>query len=385
MGRTKRLLVEAGLHDRLWCPVEVTLEAEGATTARLLDASGQREVPVQVEAMGEGRVRLSWLVDRLERHRTQVYTVEWGKEGEATGWPVTLHEVEGERVEVRIGGRDFTAYHYGSRWARPFLFPVIGPFGDPVTRAYPIEEVPGETRDHPHHKSIWVAHGDVNGVDNWSEERGHGYTRHRTFVRRQEGPIYGELVAENDWTDAEGRRILTERRRFRFYGTPAGVRLMEVEVVFTATEGDVLFGDTKEGGILSVRVATSMDVKQGGRIENAAGGINEGETWGRPAHWCDYSGPVNGNWVGIAILDHPSSFRHPTHWHVRDYGLMTANCFGYSYFYGEPHRRGDHRLAAGESLRFLYRLYIHPGDARAGGVEGQYHNFAHPPQVRVEE
>lgn len=383
MARTQRLVVEAGAHDRVWCPVETALEAEEISAARLFDEA-KNPVPLQWEPLGEGQWRLVWLVDRLERHRERVYTLELGAEGEMAGWPVALEDKGGERVEVRVGDRDFTAYHYSERWARPFLFPVIGPFGDPVTRAYPIEEVPGETRDHPHHKSIWVAYGEVNGVDNWSEGKGHGYVRHRLFSLWREGPVYGELVAENDWTDAEGKKVLSERRRLRIYGTPPSLRLMDLEVVFIASEGEVLFGDTKEGGIVSIRVASSMDVPRGGRIENSAGGINEQETWGKPAHWCDYSGPVRGNWVGIAVLDHPLNFRHPTHWHVRNYGLMTANCFGYSHFYKDPNRRGDHRLASGKSLRFLYRLYIHPGDAQAGGVAGQYHNFAHPPQVRVE-
>ena len=38
--------------------------------------------------------------------------------------------------------------------------------------------------------------------------------------------------------------------------------------------------------------------------------------------------------VGIAVLDHPGNFRSPVHWHVRDYGLMTTNCFGDSTFAG---------------------------------------------------
>ena len=69
------------------------------------------------------------------------------------------------------------------------------------------------------------------------------------------------------------------------------------------------------------------DADKDGAIVNSYGGSQEMETWGKRAHWCDYVGPVNGKTVGITIMDSPGNFRYPTYWHVRDYGLMTANPF----------------------------------------------------------
>ena len=88
--------------------------------------------------------------------------------------------------------------------------------------------------------------------------------------------------------------------------------------------------------------------------------------------------------MGMALMDHPEGFRYPTYWHVRDYGLMTANPFGLSYFYNDPNRRGDYTLRSGESIRFRYRLYIHVGDVREGRVAEKYHDFVNPPEVLVE-
>ena len=105
--------------------------------------------------------------------------------------------------------------------------------------------------------------------------------------------------------------------------------------------------------------------------------------WGKRANWCDYSGPVNGKTVGVAIFDHPKNFRHPTYWHARDYGLMTTNPFGVSTFEGEG-PSGEHVLRARDSLRFRYRVYIHKGDATDGKVAEKYNSYVSPPLAQAE-
>jgi len=143
----------------------------------------------------------------------------------------------------------------------------------------------------------------------------------------------------------------------------------------------VRLGDTKEGGILSIRVASSMDAKGAGRIENSYGGIGEAECWGKRAHWVDYSGPVEGATVGFAVYDHPTSFRHPTYWHVRNYGLFTANPFGLHDFYANRGIDGSHVLQEGARLRFKYRILIHQGSTAQARVADRYHDYSTPPKV----
>jgi hypothetical protein len=285
-----------------------------------------------------------------------------------------------KQLDVSIGGKPFTTYLYDSAFARPYFYPVLGPGGRPVTRNYPMKkDVPGETHDHPHHRSLWTAYGEVNGVDDWSESQGkHGWIRHQRFAEQTSGPAFGGFVAENLWTAPDGAPLLRETRRLRFYNTGDERRLFDYEVTFAATEGDVTFGDTKEGGIISLRVATTMDGNKGGKIENASGGVTEKECWGKAAAWCDYSGSVGGAVVGIAVMDHPGNFRHPTHWHVRDYGLMGTNVFGTSSFEGGGGHRGEYVLKKGERLDFRYRVLIHEGDAHRGRVSDAYHAYIQP-------
>src|SRR5438477_7757323 len=71
-------------------------------------------------------------------------------------------------VTINADGKPFTEYLIATG-PKPILWPIIGPTGVPMTRAYPMEKIEGEKQDHPHQRSLWFTHGNVNGVDFWSE------------------------------------------------------------------------------------------------------------------------------------------------------------------------------------------------------------------------
>ena len=86
---------------------------------------------------------------------------------------------------------------------------------------------------------------------------------------------------------------------------------------------------------------------------------------------------VDGERVGIAILNHPSSFRYPTYWHVRDYGLFAANPFGLHDFKGSQDKdEGAYTLPAGETLSLRYRFLFHRGDEKSAGVAEAFQAYA---------
>jgi hypothetical protein len=128
-----------------------------------------------------------------------------------------------------------------------------------------------------------------------------------------------------------------------------------------------------------------MDGERSGTIENAAGGIGEGENWGRAAHWVDYHGTAEGQHVGVAIMDHPMNLRHPSPWHVRDYGLFGANPFAHSYYKSSLLANGSYTIPKGETLNFNYRVYIHRGDPVRGDVGMKWADYAFPPAVKIVE
>ncbi len=381
-----RILLAATDRDLLGCPVRLPVgeETVGHPFWRLVPEDGSAAITAQMVATAQGPA-LTWVVRSLPAGRARAYdaTPVPAEEASASAG-VELRPGSPGVVEVGIAGRPFTAYHYGEDVVRPYFYPVAGPYGPSLTRHFPMDDDgPGESHDHPHHRSLWVAHGDVNGVDNWSEMEGHGRVVARKEPVVSSGSAVGLLEAENEWAGADGRKVCEETRRVTFYAGAPAARVVDFEVTFRASEGELRFGDTKEGGILSVRVAGTLKASAGGCITNGVGGRGEADCWGKQAPWCDYSGIVGGELVGLAVFDHPDNFRHPTYWHVRDYGLMTANPFGLSHFLGDESADGSLTVPAGDTLIFRYRLYVHAGDSSGARTAEQYGNYVAPPQPRL--
>ncbi len=281
---------------------------------------------------------------------------------------------DAQGVTVRVDGKLFTRYLKRSG-AKPIFWPVIGPSGKEMTRGYPMREpIATEKKDHIHHRSMWFTHGDVNGVSFWHESKGHGNIEHRKYLQ-VEGGKQGVLETLNDWIGPSGKRFCQDRRRFVFHADDKH-RWIDVELTVMASDGPVTFGDTKEGSF-GVRVAGSMRTERpdGGTIVNSRGHRDKA-AWGKQAEWVDYHGPVEGETVGIAIMNHPSSFRFPTYWHVRTYGLFTANPFGWHQFRRDNSLDGSYRLAKGESFTLRYRVLLHLGDHKEGDVVRFYRNYA---------
>ncbi len=293
----------------------------------------------------------------------------------AGGVEITEHD---GKVTVDINGKLFTEYHTVDV-PRPYFYPVIGPTGVPVIRHFPMKpglDKGGDKDDHPHHNSLWFTHGEVNGVDFWANGDQRGRVVHDRFIELSSGPKTGVIKSQNKWVAADGKVVCTDTRTHRIHTRTDG-QMIDFEVTVHASQGELTFGDTKEGS-MAIRLAPTMRLsgKVGkGHIVNSAGD-KDGSTWGKRAAWCDYYGPVDGGVVGVAIFDHPENPRHPTWWHVRNYGLFAANPFGVHYFERKPEGTGNLVVPAGESVTFKWRFYFHKGDEKQGRVAEHYRQYA---------
>lgn len=323
-------------------------------------------------------------------------------------------------VSVSVNGKPFAEYVVDQA-SKPYLSAIYGPAGKQMTRAYPMREMDSESkeqRDHPHHRGILFGHESIGGGawkfpetaedwkpltgeeahsgggDTWHERktfeefmtqpalalRGRqrlpllGSIKHREFTALNSDADKAVIVEMCDYLDAGGKRFLTEERRLTFRAT-ADMRSIDFDQTFTCSDGEIRFDDRKDAG-LSIRVPASMavDSKQGGQIINSEGIANK-DAWGKPARWCDYHGPVEGEHLGIAFLNHPGSYRYPTRWHVRTYGLFAANPFALHEF-DKSLPDGSTKLKQGEQLKLRHRFLFHSGDAFSANIEDAWQRYA---------
>ena len=292
---------------------------------------------------------------------------------------------QADRVRIEIGGRHFSDYIHAG-WPKPCLYPILDADGTSYTRDFPFRKNPAEVPDHDWHRGVWFAHGAVNGHDLWRElpERKTGRIRLERIVETRDGPT-GLLRVRSVWETADGKPLLTDETTLRITRA-GGVTRLDHDVRLLATHGAVTLGDTEEG-TMAVRVNEALRVTHGkgatkragtGHLVNAKGdsGI---PAWGKRAAWASYSGPLSdGRVIGVALMEHPGNFRHPTWWHARDYGLLSANPFGRHDFekLKDQPKAGDHVIPAGGELLLRYRLVFHRGDEKTARIADEHRAYA---------
>ena len=80
-------------------------------------------------------------------------------------------EKRSNKVDVNLNGKLFMTFEFG-KYSKPIFYPIYGPDQISMTRDWPMKDnTEGESKDHPHHKSMWISH-EISGVDFWSEKGG---------------------------------------------------------------------------------------------------------------------------------------------------------------------------------------------------------------------
>ena len=251
-----------------------------------------------------------------------------------------------DRVSLQIDGTERLAWHFDSRYERPFFFPFVGPSGSFLTRM----GHPGAP-NHDHHRSIWFAHYKVLGIDFWSN-RTAARIRQKQWLAYQDGDDEAIMAVRLGWYDGHDPEELLEQELIAAVRPGCeGETLLELQSTFIPHAQSLEFGKTNFG-FLAVRMAKSISEYFGaGRLTDSHGRTGEPAIFGKSADWMDYSGPVPGNEVvafcqaplasapktndaqsdspsvrieGITYHDHPSNPGSPTHWHVRSDGWMGA-------------------------------------------------------------
>jgi hypothetical protein len=310
------------------------------------------------------------------------------------------------RVDITIDGKPFTSYIWPTSLKKPVLDPLIDDEGIVVTRGYPLNLLPGERVDHPHHAGLWFNYGNVNGFDFWNnsdaievkDRSKMGNIVQTKIISTRNGIDRGELVVESVWVTGENAKVISQTTKYIFERRNHA-RVIDMVITLKAMD-QVVFKDDKEGmfGIRVARWLESPDQKGGefmdanGRptevtaaptgVANPATGVyltSEGvkgmAVWGTRGSWCVLTGHTGAHTAAVAIVDHPGNPDYPTYWHARGYGLFAANPLGRSIF--DPKQPPfNYTIEKGQSATFHYRVILSSNIMNAGEMDREAQAFA---------
>ena len=274
--------------------------------------------------------------------------IDAGAAGEAFSLPrCRLLPLPDHQTAFQLGDRESARWHFGPQYPRPFFFPFNGPSGISLTRM----GHPGAP-NHDHHRSIWFAHHDVDGISFWTESSP-ARIRQKEWLCYVDGENECTMAVRLGWfANGHERELLEQTLIAIARPLDGGEHTLELQSTFRAVAQPVRLGQTNFG-FLAVRVAKSIsEFFGGGRLTDSEGRQTEAAIFGRQAQWMDYSGPVaTGATEGLTYFDHPSNPGHPAHWHVREDGWM-----------GASFSMTEARVIAPDApLRLRYLLHAHRG------------------------
>ena len=271
-------------------------------------------------------------------------------------------KLEANQVAINVDGTLFTAYKFAADQKYPYFWPVNGPVsGASVTT---------ETSEpYPHHHSLFFGCDRVNGGNYWQEANEQGQIV-------SQGPhievAEGERVVFTDvclWQKPGQAPIMRDKRTIAIAAPSETLRTIDFEITLEPLVAITI--EKTNHSLFSARVVPELSVVSGGTLINAEGAQTEAGTFGVASPWCDYSGTRAGVTEGIAILQNPANRWFPSKWFTRDYGFFSPTPM-----YWLDNDRLE--LAVGETLTLKYRVVVHAGNAREGGIAALFDSYAKP-------
>lgn len=289
-----------------------------------------------------------------------------------------------QQFELRIDGVVRTAWNFSSASPRPFLYPLVGPSGQSVTRM----GHPGAP-DHDHHRSVWFAHHKLEGQDFWSELGG-TTIRQKQWYALEDGDQAARMACQLIWTGKDEQALMLQDLSMEFRPLADDELAIEIQSTFFPADGrESVRLEQTNFGLLAVRVSKSISEVFGvGELTSDDGEIGEPQLFGKPHRWVDYSGasavypPVDSEnqtakWLdeGVTYFDHPSNPGFPNAWHVRADGWMCASpCFNNAI-----------TCTAAKPLKLRYLLHVHGGGYDKGVAESMFAEFSNSPAMIIKK
>ncbi len=391
---------------------------EGGAKSRI-NVQWDLEVNFDWEQLGDGRWEnvtgkgaLVWILDNKTKKGTKRVFKLVLEPGTAPSSPFTIENISKKHLLVKYKDRSVLRYNYGivqqtegksGLYDRAgYIHPVWTPDGKIITGDF--------SPEHIHQRGIFFTwkkiifdKTEINGFWELGEEPGRILPdRFGPSIIR--GPVFADVVVFNKG-DVKGKIYFKEFCVVKIYGlpgenvwlfdmyfsqVPVNPERPEVQPTETTTATVILKGKVMRITEEQPKGTISMTIPKFQYGGMAFRGISdwlskdvslevltsEGKTRldadSTQARWIDYSGPVEKEWGGITIFDHPLNQRYPTPLRVHP----ELPYFCYSFVQNEPY------IISSESpLGLIYRFLIHNGHPNKDVNERFAQDFVNPPEV----
>lgn len=221
--------------------------------------------------------------------------------------------------------------------------------------------------DHIWHYGLWFSWKLINGVNYWEENakthKAAGLTNWKDVVKKTNPDGSATISLALEYALPNTAPVLTEKRTITITAPAAdGSYSMDWTQEFKVGDKDIVLDRTplpgeKDGKAFGGYAGLSLRMKKLTNIQaiTTEGPVqfNKEDRFRGPALACEYSGTVDGQQVGVAMIDHPSNLNAPSPWYVIRGGMC--------YFNAAVLLKGPVNMKAGETFTLKYRVIVHPG------------------------
>jgi hypothetical protein len=239
---------------------------------------------------------------------------------------------------------------------------------------------------HKHHHGIWFAWTATQFEDRkpdfWNMGQKKGTVEFVKLVDHYAGPVAGGLRATHRYVDLSAKdgpkAVLNETWDVTAWGVGRGDKpyfVFDVNVTdTTATDKPLVLPKYHYGGI-GFRGHRDWNAKRADAYTALTSeGKDRKSANESTARWCHMGGKVEGRDVGLAILDHPSNFRHPTP--LRVHPTEPFMCV-------VPQVAGAFSIEPGKPYVARYRIVVADGAADAKLLDRIWNDYGNPVEVTV--
>jgi len=369
--------VEAGAFDRHETVVTFQLPASLRVSPYELRGSSGPGLAVQVDSSR----RASFVLPELKAGTSITYRLVNSR----AAVPMVTVRKEGKKIRLGTLKRRVLDFQMEGELPSPevkpiflrggYIHPVFAPSGRVVTDDYP--------SDHYHHHGIWAAwtktEFEGRKPDFWNMDDSSGKVEFVSVDDTWEGAVHGGFRSRQDYVDlsgSEAKRVLNETWDVRVYFVGQGRKRYSMFDLNTiqecATRSPLILSEYRYGG---VGFRGHRDWKDKSKIAFLTSeGKDRGDGNATRARWCHIGGPVDGQEVGVAILDHPGNFRAPQPMRINPDDPF----FNYA-----PSQLGQFEIAPGFLYTSAYRFVVADGPADKLEIDRLWNDYANPPQVTI--